>query len=631
MNAPAGAARWDSLITGALVFDGSGAAPRVMDVALAGGRIAALGEGLPRAQAAEVRERAGQWLMPGLLDIHTHLDLEVEIAPGLAEVVRHGTTTVVVGNCSLGAAFGAQRRDGADPIVDCFARVENIPKHVLAACAERMDWDNTADYLAHLDAIALGPNMAPLVPHSMLRIQVMGLEDSIRRAPTAAELQQMCRLLSDAVVQGYIGFSTDGLPFHYLANDPHRDRRIPTQFADYAELKRLTEILRRADRIWQATPSPEDKLGMLRRYLLSSARLHGKALRVSALAAVDFAANPRGSKGLLQIARLINSPLFHGDFHLQALSAPFTMWADGVTIPIMEEMESTRRLMALELDDAAGRRALLDDPAWVAQFEHDWYRGKRGNDVARLLTKIGMPLDNFSRELGDMIVERCPLEAWSDLSLRAAYERLLEFQSSGGARGATSDAEREFLAACPAPIGSDAAFFVHLLRCWDKQLRWRTVVANREAARIRELLFDRHTLPGFNDSGAHLNNLAFYDGNLLTLRIAQQESTARVAEAVKRLTRDPARFFGLDCGTLAIGAQADITVVDPAALARYDSDANRRLVWREDLQAEQLVNRSDGVVSDVFIAGQAAWENGACTAALGQRKMGRALTFAGRA
>jgi N-acyl-D-aspartate/D-glutamate deacylase len=625
------APRWDTLITGALVFDGSGEAPRTVDVALAGGRIAALGADLPRESATEVRDRSGHWLMPGLLDIHTHLDLEVEIAPGLAEVVRHGTTTVLVGNCSLGAAFGAQRRDGADPIVDCFARVENIPKHVLAACAERMDWDNTADYLKHLDAIALGPNMAPLVPHSMLRIQVMGLEDSIRRAPTAAELQQMCRLLADAVDQGYIGFSTDGLPFHYLANDPHRDQRIPTQFADYAELKRLTEILRRADRIWQATPSPADKLGMLRRYLLSSARLHGKALRVSALAAVDFAANPRGSKGLLQIARLINSPLFGGDFHLQALSAPFTMWADGVTIPIMEEMESTRQLMALELDDAAGRRALLDDPAWIAQFETDWYRGKRGKDFARLMTKIGVPMDNFSRSLADMIVDRCPVEAWTNLSLQAVHERLQEFRASGGARGATGEEERAFLAACPPSVDSDAAFFLHLLRCWDKQLRWRTVVANKDAARIRELLFDRHTLPGFNDSGAHLNNLAFYDGNLLTLKIAQQDSTARVSEAVKRLTRDPARFFGLDCGTLAIGAQADVTVVDPAALARYDSDANRRLLWREDLQAEQLVNRSDGVVSDVLIAGQAAWQDGACTAALGQRRMGRALTFAGRA
>ena len=149
-------------------------------------------------------------------------------------------------------------------------------------------------------------------------------------------------------------------------------------------------------------------------------------------------------------------------------------------------------------------------------------------------------------------------------------------------------------------------------------------------ARVRELLFHRHTLPGFNDSGAHLSNLAFYDGNLLTLKIAAEEGIGRVSEAVRRLTRAPADFFGIDAGRLERGARADITVVDPEALMRYDSDASRQLVWRDELQAEQLVNRSDGVVSDVFIAGTAAWRGDAATPALGTRPLGQALRFAGR-
>ena len=77
--------------------------------------------------------------MPGLFDVHTHLDLEVELDPRLPEVVRHGTTTVVVSNCSLGLAFGRQNRNGEEPIVDCFARVENMPKHVLQKAAARVD------------------------------------------------------------------------------------------------------------------------------------------------------------------------------------------------------------------------------------------------------------------------------------------------------------------------------------------------------------------------------------------------------------------------------------------------------------------------------------------------------------
>ena len=100
---------WDTLIRNALVFDGTGAEPREMDIAIEGGRIAACGSSLPTGEALNIIEAEGQWLMPGLLDIHTHLDLEVDLEPGLPEVVRHGTTTVLVGNCSLGTCFGRQQ------------------------------------------------------------------------------------------------------------------------------------------------------------------------------------------------------------------------------------------------------------------------------------------------------------------------------------------------------------------------------------------------------------------------------------------------------------------------------------------------------------------------------------------
>ncbi|MGL4564697.1 MAG: N-acyl-D-amino-acid deacylase family protein, partial [Halioglobus sp.] len=118
---------WDTLIRNALVFDGTGSAPTEQDIAIKGGRIAARGSKLPVGEAERVIEGAGQWLLPGLLDIHTHLDLEVDLEPGLPEVVRHGTTTVLVGNCSLGTCFGRQQTGEQNPIVDCFTRVENIP------------------------------------------------------------------------------------------------------------------------------------------------------------------------------------------------------------------------------------------------------------------------------------------------------------------------------------------------------------------------------------------------------------------------------------------------------------------------------------------------------------------------
>src|SRR5438067_5859236 len=96
---------FDLLIHQATLYDGTGAPPRLADVAVRGGRIAAV-EPCIDAEAAVVRDAAGLWLTPGFLDIHTHYDLEVEIAPALGESVRHGVTTVVMGHCSLSIAMG---------------------------------------------------------------------------------------------------------------------------------------------------------------------------------------------------------------------------------------------------------------------------------------------------------------------------------------------------------------------------------------------------------------------------------------------------------------------------------------------------------------------------------------------
>ena len=108
-----------------------------------------------------------------------------------------------------------------------------------------------------------------------------------------------------------------------------------------------------------------------------------------------------------------------------------------------------------------------------------------------------------------------------------------------------------------------------------------------------------------------------------TLQVAARESTERVAHAVRRLTREPAEFFGLDAGRIDPGSPADLVLVDPDALARYDTDANRVMVHREILGHEQLVNRSDGVVRGVWIGGVLAWDGQDVTPALGARRLGR--------
>ena len=221
---------WDLLIKNALVFDGSGEMPQAYDLAIHQGRIAAKGLDFNPAWARTVVDGAGQWLMPGLLDIHTHFDLEVEVDPGLPEAVRHGTTTVVMSNCSLGLAFGLQPYGWGDPlqnnpVVDCFARVENIPKSVLSGALDgHVTWDNPIDYLKHFKELALGANVCPMVPHTMLRIAVMGMPGALSDKPTDEQIVAMCRVLDECMQAGYVGMSTDGLPLHYPVSYTHRTR-----------------------------------------------------------------------------------------------------------------------------------------------------------------------------------------------------------------------------------------------------------------------------------------------------------------------------------------------------------------------------------------------------------------------
>ena len=165
--------KFDILIQNARIFN-NGEVPVTEDIAIKDGLICRRGGELDARHANKVIDASGLWAMPGLFDIHTHYDLELEVAPGLPESTRHGTTTVVISNCSLGLAFGNQRKGDIDPIVDCYARVENMPKSVLKAAADKVDWSTPKEYLDHLDSLKLGPNVVTMIPHSMLRMGKQG-------------------------------------------------------------------------------------------------------------------------------------------------------------------------------------------------------------------------------------------------------------------------------------------------------------------------------------------------------------------------------------------------------------------------------------------------------------------------
>jgi N-acyl-D-amino-acid deacylase len=186
--------RWDLVIRGARIFDGTGAAPFVGDLAVRGDRIAAVG----KVEGATVPERAsvleidarGLALAPGFIDVHSHDDFAVLTTPAMDFKLMQGVTTEVVGNCGMGAApyqavrehFGIFFGDAAMP-----------------------GWEGYRGYLEVVERAPPSLNVAMLVGHNTIRAAVMGMA---RRAPTQDEQRAMRELVREGLEAGAVGLST---------------------------------------------------------------------------------------------------------------------------------------------------------------------------------------------------------------------------------------------------------------------------------------------------------------------------------------------------------------------------------------------------------------------------------------
>jgi N-acyl-D-aspartate/D-glutamate deacylase len=203
---------FDTIIRRGRWFDGTGAPSAVRDIGIRGGHVVAVSAAeLDTAGCPQVIDAAGKWVLPGMLDIHTHYDVEILAGPALAESLRHGVTTVLLGSCSLSTVHVG----GADA-GDLFGRVEAIPReHVIAAVDRYKDWDSADSYVEALEKLALGPNVAAFIGHSDIRTAVMGLDRATRgsQRPTRREQAEMERMLAEALDAGFVGLSSQQLLF----------------------------------------------------------------------------------------------------------------------------------------------------------------------------------------------------------------------------------------------------------------------------------------------------------------------------------------------------------------------------------------------------------------------------------
>jgi N-acyl-D-amino-acid deacylase len=183
--------RCDILIRSARVFDGSGADPESLDVAITGDRIAEIAPTL-NLRASEIIDAAGLALAPGFIDVHTHDDTAIIRNPAMLPKLSQGVTTVIVGNCGISASPVTLQGELPDPMN-------------LLGGADDFRYPTFSTYLDALREARPAINVGALIGHTALRNNHM---DRLDRAATDAEIAAMRSQLQDALNGGALGLST---------------------------------------------------------------------------------------------------------------------------------------------------------------------------------------------------------------------------------------------------------------------------------------------------------------------------------------------------------------------------------------------------------------------------------------
>src|ERR1700757_3462340 len=552
------------LIRNGTIVDGLGGEPYVGDVAVADGVISAVGAVNGDAAVREI-DATGLLVTPGFVDLHTHYDGQSIWSERLTPSSAHGVTTVVMGNCGVG--FAPCRQEDHDVLVDVMAGVEDIPGVVMTDGLP-WTWETFPEYLDALDAGKRDIDVAAYLPHSPLRVYVMGKRGADREPATPEDLAKMRALAKEAIEVGALGFASSRLTIHKTESG----LPIPSYEAAREEIEEIARgVIDGGGGLLQFVPDiPAGGYQSVLQTVFDVAEDVG--LPVTFTLVVANAGDPTWPDAINMIEK---SNAAGGDVTAQLLPRPiglimglklsahpfalYPSYQEIAALPLAERVAEMRKpeVRARILADKPG----VGHPILIVTQMWDWIfpMGDEPCYEPDPSTSIGAR----ARARGV-----APMEE--------AYHRPLDDEGRATVPVAASKLEGNSLDT------------------------------------VGELLHRDDVVLGLGDGGAHYGMIC--DASYSTFFLAhwtrdRKSGRFTVPEAVRELTSVPARIAGLgDRGRIALGYKADLNVIDHAALRLH------KPVISYDLPAggRRLDQTADGYVATIVSGGIIA-ENGVPT------------------